>query len=600
MDSQDPCGGSEGHGGARREACRPLSWGDADSAHAPVGHVGAPLQSVGMGAARLPVGGGGASLPSVGADAARLPVGGGGAPRVRTGAVCQPVGGGGAPAPRDGAGPRFGHGGSGGTSGSVDTAEAPSPPCRGALDGSRAPPPSSTDCAISTNVGSNVDGSSTGLPTSQPSSHGSGTSHASALGPEGDQGDRRRSVVPLPLVRKLRLHMDSCAGTNKSQFFFGGLGLVLSCGLLDCAMVLHMVVGHTKFGPDLVARMIAGKFNQSDVFNHGQLVNLMRPYTTAAAYDAEILQTWKQGTQPLFAAVDHIMSYRGFTLLADDGEVDMGEPATPKADFEPFADRGRLFDDAVLTRECTKAAARGLRAHVLPALRDSTYRGIGRAAVPACSDASLGSRLLPTSVSACRRVRLFTRRSSSDPYWREQEKWMPSHSVDRVNAALAAVEPYTKHPEMGKVAYGSKAKSLSEQYAKFVPRQFVPDKYAVSADGHSGLAAGIWKQTLLSGAAPAHVGDSGAPSTGIDTEDADVPASPSPVNMRWSAAAHKEVLVGIALGAPFNGVLPKSSKEWCELAAKMPVRAGQYWEVGTVKRHALALAKARADISTPM
>ena len=38
----------------------------------------------------------------------------------------------------------------------------------------------------------------------------------------GDASDTGRSSVPLPLVRKLRLHMDSCPGTNKSQFFNGG------------------------------------------------------------------------------------------------------------------------------------------------------------------------------------------------------------------------------------------------------------------------------------------------------------------------------------------------------------------------------------------
>jgi len=78
-----------------------------------------------------------------------------------------------------------------------------------------------------------------------------------------------RSTVPLPFVRKMRLHMDSCPSTNKSQFFFGGLAMLLACGILDCAQVLYMVVGHTKFGPDLVARSLAGAFNRSDMYNHG-------------------------------------------------------------------------------------------------------------------------------------------------------------------------------------------------------------------------------------------------------------------------------------------------------------------------------------------
>lgn len=111
---------------------------------------------------------------------------------------------------------------------------------------------------------------------------------------------RLRLVVPLPMVRKLRMHMDSCPGTNKSQFFFGGLGLMLASGLLDCAMAVYMVVGHTKFGPDLVARQIAGRCNVEDVFNHGQLSSVIASYGTSGAYDDTLLQTRKLGTQQLF------------------------------------------------------------------------------------------------------------------------------------------------------------------------------------------------------------------------------------------------------------------------------------------------------------
>lgn len=98
-----------------------------------------------------------------------------------------------------------------------------------------------------------------------------------------------RKSVPLPLVWKLRMHMDSCPGTNKSQFFYGGLGLILASGPLDCVMVVYMVVGHTKSGPDLVARQIAGRYNTSDTFNDGQLVKHISSYATCGAYDDSLL-----------------------------------------------------------------------------------------------------------------------------------------------------------------------------------------------------------------------------------------------------------------------------------------------------------------------
>jgi len=112
---------------------------------------------------------------------------------------------------------------------------------------------------------------------------------------------RERRVVPLPFVRKLRLHMYSCPGTIKSQFFYGGLGLLLTIAVLDGAMVVYMVVGHTKFGPDLVARQVAGKYKQSECFKHAELLNLMLPHATAGVYDDQLLQTWKMGTQGLFS-----------------------------------------------------------------------------------------------------------------------------------------------------------------------------------------------------------------------------------------------------------------------------------------------------------
>lgn len=158
-------------------------------------------------------------------------------------------------------------------------------------------------------------------------------------------GINARRVVPLPLVRKLRMHKDSFAGTNKSQFFYGGVGLMLSVGLLDCAIVIYMVVGHTKFGPDLVARQIAGLYNSSDALNHGQPVRMMKPYAIAGAYDESVLCTWKIGTHSLFSPITHIMSYRCVLLIADDGHVHIGNPVQmSSADFEPFDDAGGLYE----------------------------------------------------------------------------------------------------------------------------------------------------------------------------------------------------------------------------------------------------------------
>lgn len=411
-----------------------------------------------------------------------------------------------------------------------------------------------------------------------------------------------RAIVPLPTVRKLRLHMDSCPSTNKSQFFYGGLGLLIATELIDCAMVHYMVVGHTKFGPDLVARQIAGRYNKSDCFNNGQLVELMRPYATAGSYDGNQLQTWKEGTKDLFSVVTHIMSYRCFLLVADDGKLNLGTPAVPPASFEPFPDSGPLCHHDVLMHQCDQAAYRGLKHKVLPELRTRCYQGVGQCAVPQRCRAEAPSMLLPAQVGRCRNVRLFTRRSTSDVYWREQVGWMKSHTVDHVSAALDAIKPYSEDPRLRKDAYGAKAKSIREQYFKYVPREFVPDRYEVPEDGQTDTAMRLWKQSSLKLAMGASQAASSPSPSAADTQasrnlstdqSGSTPAVGAPAKKaRWSRSVHAKLLERVLQAPPFNGTLPKKKEDWEELVKMMPVsEVGSEWDVPTLRRHAKALTK---------
>lgn len=88
------------------------------------------------------------------------------------------------------------------------------------------------------------------------------------------------------------------------------------------------------------------------------------------------------------------MSYRSFVLLADDGGVDLGASAEAFPSFDPFPDRGPLYADTSLMRECARASAKSLRNFVLPAIQSRAYRGVGRLAVPDHSDSPPDARLL--------------------------------------------------------------------------------------------------------------------------------------------------------------------------------------------------------------
>ncbi|KAK1867192.1 hypothetical protein I4F81_009699 [Pyropia yezoensis] len=310
-------------------------------------------------------------------------------------------------------------------------------------------------------------------------------------------------------------------------------------------MVVYMVVGHTKFGPDHVARQIAGRYHSRDTFNHGQLVDHISKYATACAYDETMLQTWKMGTQELFAPIVRIMSYRCFVVLADDGNVRL-DLVAPPADFDPFPDGGSLFHDADLMRECEKAAQRRLRTVVFPTLR----------------------------------------------------RWMRCPSLEAVNAALASVHQYAAHPQMRKEADGSKAKDIADQYAKYVPPEFVPDRFSIPEAGCTGTLT----QTTLS---RPNVPSAARPSTHTSGNVAALGATPvteEPApkagKVRWSAAAHAKPLLSALLSPPFNGVLPKKLPGWRTLVDKMPdPEEGLVWDVQTLKRHAKLLAKARPGIS---
>lgn len=157
-----------------------------------------------------------------------------------------------------------------GTFGGVDDAVTDVPPPRavdhGVGDAGGAPVVGGTAVTPSSRVphagDGRVDGAGQGVASPRAGDGGVGRVRALAerdgvdAGSPGAAAVHKRLVTPLPLVGKLRMHMDSCPGTNKSQYFYGGLGLMLAAGLLHFAMVVYMVVGHTKFGPDLVARQI--------------------------------------------------------------------------------------------------------------------------------------------------------------------------------------------------------------------------------------------------------------------------------------------------------------------------------------------------------
>jgi TPR repeat protein len=182
----------------------------------------------------------------------------------------------------------------------------------------------------------------------------------------------------LPFVLDAFVQMDNCAGTNKSQFVFGGFALLLTLGLLDVVRPRFMIAGHTKFGPDVVAQKIAEKYNKADVFNHAQLNERAAHHASVKAYDGTaMLRTYRACTPSLFGAVTHINSYRLFTLVRDDGLFDIGDGLIKSGtDAKDFPGSGMVFPEATIEAAINALRRRSAK-RVLRSVRAGTFAGVG-------------------------------------------------------------------------------------------------------------------------------------------------------------------------------------------------------------------------------
>jgi hypothetical protein len=310
----------------------------------------------------------------------------------------------------------------------------------------------------------------------------------------------REATSVLPFVLDAFVQMDNCAGTNKSQFVFGGFALLLTLRLLDVVRPRFMIAGHTKFGPDVVAQKIAEKYNKADVFNHAQLNERAAHHASVKAYDGTaMLRTYRACTPSLFGAVTHINSYRLFTLVRDDGLFDIGDGLTKSGtDAKDFPGSGMVFPEATI-QAAINALKRRSAIRVLRSVRAGTFAGVG------AGSGLFGARreqLVPDRIVRAYTVRLFVKVEEKGTHWMEipnYTKVRESELTASVNAALSEIVPYavsTHAKQQGAEVVGPRAAQIIEQYKKWVPSQFVPDEYDLGQGGASGRV-GASVQTLL-------------------------------------------------------------------------------------------------------
>ena len=359
---------------------------------------------------------------------------------------------------------------------------------------------------------------------------------------------------PQVLVRHVSHQMDRCAGTNLSQFTFGGVALALAVDVLDAWSCNTMVVGHTKFSPDTTALPLANKYNSSDCFSLAHLQSFAAEYGRAVAYDENLLVDLHENS--LFSAIPNITKHRSFLLLADDGELDLGsKAATAPVDEYPGATSETLY----------------YKAKDLQQVRSElTSRSLARVLAGSAREYGVGSGLylLPKKVESVRPVLCFVRPKEEDDLFMLVNLYSSYKNDDagisKVNEALAcAVRPEPKP------YYGAKVKQVEEMYSKYVPPQY-HSKYKPSATGCSGAMRTEAVRNMRTPAENAEdEGERAAAEEGDGAGEASAAASALPVASARAGRRYNKHTDDDKLVELYKRIKPASAKQWKELADAM-------------------------------
>lgn len=132
---------------------------------------------------------------------------------------------------------------------------------------------------------------------------------------------------------------------------------------------------------------------------------------------------------------------------------------------------------------------------------------------------------------------------------------MPTLSLFQT-AATSICTPYKCHSQLRKEAYVAKAKDTTDQYAKYVPPEFVPDRFSLPEVGRTGM----WKQTTLTTPTsdPASVRSTQGPAIGTGQI---LTAAKPPRKGRWSASLHSKPLVDALVAPPVHRALSKTTRQ---------------------------------------
>ena len=147
---------------------------------------------------------------------------------------------------------------------------------------------------------------------------------------------------------------------------------------------------------------------------------------------------------------------------------------------------GPFFSDWALLQAVKEVKARSMPV-VIESLKQQRYSGIGAGSgLYNTEPPSLWPKVLQT----VRTVRLFKRMHCTDSFWIEQLSCQKTTNVADFCSAIEKAVPYNMSEIPGQCAkpyWGARAQNIKDLYGRFVPPEFVEDKYVLHKGGASGL-----------------------------------------------------------------------------------------------------------------
>ena len=151
-------------------------------------------------------------------------------------------------------------------------------------------------------------------------------------------------------IRRIHIFMDNTSSTNKNRFMMAWALEMISQKKLDFLRISFLIAGHTKFSPDILFAKITQTYNRSDVFNTGELQEVIATHAQVVIDQGELVREWRTNLSK-YSELPGIRGLHDFVFAT--------HPTTGRVvckvrrlchtgDFETATIRGQAVDDDVI------------------------------------------------------------------------------------------------------------------------------------------------------------------------------------------------------------------------------------------------------------